>query len=101
MALKTCPWDPNDPDCDPYNELLAWMGRNINRNADNVLIVDGYEGTGKSTLGMTIARDFTREKWDPETGLIFNYHEWAQNWKSGEKDRFYIIDEGGNLLFSR
>lgn len=101
MALKTCPWDPNDPDCDPYTELLAWMARNLKRNADNVVLIDGYEGVGKSTLGMSIARDFTGENWDPSTGLIFNYHEWAQNWKSGEKDRLYIIDEGGNLLFSR
>lgn len=101
MALKTCPWDPQDPTVDTYQELLHWMRRNLNRNADNVILIDGYEGVGKSTLGMTIARDFTREAWDPQTGLIFNYKEWYANWKSKEKDQLYIIDEGGNLLFSR
>lgn len=101
MALETCPWDPNAPDCDPYIELLSWMQRNLHRNADNVIIVDGYEGAGKSTFALGVARDFTREKWDPAKGLIFNYKDWNENWKSAEKDRFYIIDEGGNLLFSR
>lgn len=101
MALETCPWDPRDPTCDPYNELLEWMHRNVRRNADNVILVDGYEGSGKSTLALAMARDFTEENWDPKTGLIFNWNEWAQNWKSGVKDQLYIIDEGGNLLFSR
>lgn len=98
--METCPWDPLRDD--PYEELLAWANRNVGRNADNVFIIDGYEGSGKSTLGMTFARDFKGEdKWDPTTGLIFNYKEWYANWKSGVKDQLYIIDEGGNLLFSR
>lgn len=99
MALETCPWDPLIDD--PYESWLAWARRNIQRNADNVFLIDGYEGVGKSTFGMEWVRDFTREKWDPQTGLIFNYNEWYANWKAGTKDQTYVIDEGGNLLFSR
>lgn len=77
------------------------MHRNIGRNADNVVLVDGYEGAGKSTFAMSLARDFTREDWDPANGLVLNWTDWRAAWDTRKKDQFYIIDEGGNLLFSR
>lgn len=104
MPLETCPWDPEADD--PYTGLLSWMRRNVERNADNCIIVDGYEGVGKSTFAMRLVHDLYAMRndgttWDPSWGLILNHRDWASQWATRVEDQAYIIDEGGNLLFSR
>lgn len=103
MALQTCPWDPNDPDCDPYAELVAYCQRNVRANADNCGCIDGYEGVGKSEFTMRLGHDISLARPDPvdhyrpDRDLILTMKQWFQQFNLGAKGRVYQMDEGGNL----
>lgn len=106
MALETCPWDPHDPGCDPYSEFIRYLQRNVERNADNAGVIDGYEGSGKSTLGMRVCVDSSSIQppdiqWSPTTDLILNYQDWFTQIKWRVKKKTYLMDEGGNLALGQ
>lgn len=69
------------------------------QNDDSMILVDGPEGAGKSTLLFHLAHALD-ETWHPETGLIIDYDDWEEVY-SLEPGKTFILDEGGDLLFSR
>lgn len=102
MALDTCPWDPSDPECDPYVELVKLCQRNVRADADNCGVIDGYEGSGKSECGMRLAADVSSDRPEPDRfqparDLILTFRHWYSQYDLGAQGRTYLFDEGGNL----
>lgn len=67
---------------------------------DNVVVIDGYEGTGKSNLGILLAKTLN-PSFDPARDCVFNHGDWQRIFNANLSRQVYLIDEGGNLLFSR
>lgn len=70
------------------------------RDNDNVIVIDGYEGTGKSNLAIVINKCLVKD-FDPGQEAIFSVQDWNRIFDTGATCRAYQIDEAGNLLFSR
>lgn len=69
------------------------------QNDDAMLLIDGPEGSGKSTVAFQLATAID-PNWKPETGLIIDFEDWEQLYDLGT-GRVFILDEGGDLMFSR
>lgn len=69
------------------------------QNDDSMTLVDGLEGSGKSTVLFHMAKRL-EPTWDPETGLIIDFDDWEDVYDL-ESGKVFILDEGGDLLFSR
>ena len=67
---------------------------------DNVIVIDGYEGTGKSNLGLIVAKQVNPE-FDAARETIFSMQDWNNVFDAGDLGRTYVMDEAGSLLFSR
>lgn len=101
-------WKPNVPS--PYvgySGLVPFLKALQDQNDDALVLLDGLEGSGKSTVGFHLARhvafDVAKsldECWQPETGLIIDFDDWMKVYDLGE-GRVFVLDEGGDLMFSR
>lgn len=93
-------WEPysNAPFHD-YRGMIRFLNGVRNLNDDAMLLYDGLEGSGKSTLAFQTANSLDK-KWNPETNLIIDYEDWEEVYQLEEKQVF-ILDEGGDLMFSR
>lgn len=68
-------------------------------NSDNVIVIDGYEGTGKSNLATLLATCLD-PGFDAEN-VIFTTQDWNHVFDTNQTGKSYLVDEAGNLLFSR
>jgi hypothetical protein len=68
------------------------------QDRDNLVIIDGYEGGGKSNCGLYLAR-LLDPGFDAEN-VIFDWEDWLRpaNYQPGAT---LLLDEGGNLGFNR
>lgn len=86
----------------PFNSyvgMVYFLKQIQKQNDDAVVLIDGLEGSGKSTVAFQLATALD-PKWRPETGLIIDYEDWEAVY-SLEPGKVFILDEGGDLLFSR
>jgi len=72
-------------------------------NRDNIIVLDGDEGAGKSSLAATLLHHI-HELWgfkppDPED-VIFDWGDWDRQYSYKAKRQVYWIDEGGDLLLN-
>lgn len=86
----------------PFQNFLQMVRllQNLQKQNDDALVViDGAEGSGKSTVAFQLATAI-QSGWEPETGLIIDYEDWEELY-SLETGKVFILDEGGDLMFSR
>lgn len=69
------------------------------QNDDALVLLDGLEGSGKSTVAFQLATALN-PNWNPERGLIIDYDDWEEVY-SLEPGQVFVLDEGGDLMFSR
>lgn len=67
---------------------------------DNVILIDGYEGTGKSTIALHLLDEITPE-WTVEDNVIFEWRDGRSKLTDLPRKQALLMDEGANLLFSR
>lgn len=79
-------------------EWLQTLNRRMNADYDNIIVIDGEEGSGKSNTGLQIALGLN-PTYDPEN-IIYNHSDW-NNRSIYQKKQVLMIDEGGDLGFSR
>ena len=88
-----------------FDLLLSVIGR-LKKKFDYLLLVDGYEGSGKSTFASNLAywyRYIFLDRKLNEQNFVFNLVDFADslyNFKDEPYEPFHI-DEAGTLLFSR
>lgn len=96
----------------PFHDLygmLIFMLNNQSANGDVVVLADGDEGSGKSVALMTLAillKELAKRAgrdlpFDPATDCIYDHDDWKEVFDPDRRGGLYLIDEGGNLLFSR
>lgn len=83
-----------------FNDFINELRANMARDNDNVIVIDGYEGTGKSNLAILLNKSLV-PSFDPSKEAIFTVQDWNRIFNTGQTQRAYQIDEAGNLLFSR
>lgn len=82
-----------------FNGMVHLLTQLQKQNDDAMLLIDGPEGSGKSTVAFQLATALD-PTWTPETGLIIDFEDWEQVYDLGT-GRVFILDEGGDLMFSR
>lgn len=73
-------------------------------NADNLVVLEGEEGAGKSTAAMTLCillAPALEVRFDPVMHAVYHWEDWTRVWQAGQRGNLYLLDEGGNLIFSR
>lgn len=70
------------------------------QNDDAVVIIDGAEGSGKSSVAFQLCH-YLEKGWSPEDRVIIDYEDWLQFYEAGQRGCTYLLDEGGDLAFSR
>ncbi len=77
------------------------MRRNVTDHYDNILIVTGQEGSGKSTLSYDIAKAYDPD-FDMSKGYIYEYNEFLDRVASGEDlGKTFWMDELTNIASNR
>lgn len=79
-----------------FVSLLDWRRNNA---YDNIVTIDGEEGTGKSNTALCLAvaldgDDFSFDR------VIFKTDEWHRSLVGTPKKKTWVLDEGGNLALS-
>lgn len=70
------------------------------QNDDAIIIIDGAEGSGKSTLAFRLCHAL-EHGWDPNERVIIDYDDWLEFYEAQYRGCVYLLDEGGDLAFSR
>ena len=89
--------------CDGLLDRLAEDVRyNVEREYDNLIVIDGKEGSGKSNLAVALCRAIEPE-WDMESGYIYNYNEFVQaiTGEGDDRERVFLLDEGSLVANKR
>lgn len=83
-----------------WESFVGLLRGRVRADFDNVLVVDGEEGVGKSTFALTLARSLTDGRFDPSQ-VVYNFEDWERVVDLSKRGNVYLLDEGGNLGFSR
>jgi len=91
-----------------YDKLLDYvvedMRKNVENEYDNLIVIAGKEGTGKSNLAYTICKMY-KPDFDVEDGYIYDFEGFISKLmdKRGGKDRGQIfwMDEATNIASNR
>lgn len=83
-----------------FNDFTEGLRASMRADSDNVIVVDGYEGTGKSNLAILLSK-LVNPDFDPGAEAIFTVQDWNRIFDTNQTHRAYLVDEAGNLLFSR
>lgn len=88
-------------------ELLERLAEDVHTNVqmeyDNLICIDGKEGSGKSNLAVALCRAID-PNWDLEKNYIYNYAEFVDAITNGEVDdnkRVFLLDEGSLVANKR
>ncbi len=82
-----------------WDGMVHFINQLRYQNDDAMILMDGLEGSGKSTLAFQLANAID-PKWEAEDGLIIDFEDWENLYDLGQR-RVFILDEGGDLMFSR
>lgn len=80
--------------------MVRFIRALTDQNDDCVVIIDGLEGSGKSSIAFQLCH-YLEPGWDPQNRVIIDYEDWLQFYEAGERKCTYLLDEGGDLAFSR
>ena len=86
-----------------FDELIKEMHKNVANKYDNVLVIYGGEGTGKSHLAYQIAKAYN-PNFDMSRNYIYNYDSFLQRITEDLNDppgTVYWLDEGSNIASNR
>lgn len=90
--------------CDGLIENLAKDIRsNIENEYDNLIVIDGDEGSGKSNLAVHLCKTIDPD-WNLEEGYIYNYSEFVEaitNKDQEDRKRIFLMDEGSLVANKR
>lgn len=86
---------------DLLDNLAMEMHDNIEQHFDNVIVVTGDEGAGKSNLAYALAKKFDPE-FNINDGYVYDLLPFLQKLQAGNlKGKVLWLDEGTNLLSAR
>lgn len=80
--------------------MVRFLKSLTEQNDDAVIIIDGAEGSGKSSLAFQLCH-FLEPTWNPKERVIIDYEDWLEFYETGRRGCTYLLDEGGDLAFSR
>lgn len=85
-----------------FIEVLAKdMHRNIGDHFDNVVVVEGPEGSGKSNLAWSVCKAFDPD-FDVTTQYVYSAEDFREKLKQGGDQRgVFWMDEGSNIANNR
>lgn len=90
--------------CDGLLERLAEDIRsNVENEYDNLICIEGREGTGKSNLAVALCRAIDPD-WDMQENYIYNYGEFVEaitSDKTDDRRRVFFLDEGSLVANKR
>ena len=81
-------------------ELTTNINKTLDIDKDFPLIIDGLTGSGKSTLGIHLAKK-GYVNFDINEHIIFSKNELIEKITTAEKGSYIILDEAINVLFKR
>lgn len=93
-------WETSSPA--PFHDwqtLIQFVKALKASNDDAMILMDGREGAGKSSLAFQLAKALDKT-WHPDEGVIIDYTDWL-NLYDLQRGKIFLLDEGGDLLFSR
>lgn len=93
MSSTSCPF--ND-----WTGMVRFLLQIKNQNDDAVVVIDGAEGSGKSSLAFFLCNAM-ENGWDPNDRVIIDYEDWLEFYEAQNRGKVYLLDEGGDLVFSR
>jgi len=87
-----------------YADLMTrWvedMHKNVADNYDNVVVIEGGEGSGKSNLAYQVCRAFDPD-FDIKEQYIYDYTDFVQKLRKSSNHEIFWMDEGSNLANNR
>lgn len=90
--------------CEDLLERIAEDVRmNVEQEYDNLICIDGNEGSGKSNLAVALCKTID-PNWNIEENYIYNYNEFVEAITNGERDdrkRVFLLDEGSLVANKR
>ena len=88
-------------------ELMTMLAEDVRRNVskeyDNLIVIDGPEGSGKSNCAIALCRAIDPD-WSLDENYIYNYGEFVQAITSENTDdrkRVFLLDEGSLVANKR
>lgn len=85
---------------DLIDRVIEDMQSNIDENFDNLCVVVGNEGTGKSNLAYWLCRRFDQD-FDIAKSLVYSWEQFIESLTSDDVQRVYWIDEAVLLASGR
>lgn len=82
------------------DRVVEDMHSNIAQHFDNLVVVCGDEGTGKSNLAYHLCRTFDPE-FDLEKSYAYTWDDFIEKLTNGDPQRVYWLDEAINLASGR
>ncbi len=87
-----------------YSDMIHELGKifrnNLASDGQNVIVIEGQPGSGKSTLGITLARAIQKD-WSLETGYVYDEKDLIRKMKIKSTNQTYLFDEASLALNSR
>lgn len=81
--------------------MIRFLQAIQSQNDDAIILIDGPEGAGKSSLAFYLCSALENFHWRPEDRVIIDYEDWLEYYEAGVRGCTYLLDEGGDLAFSR
>lgn len=79
------------------NGMIEEMRYSVEQKFDNVILISGREGSGKSSLAYHICKSYDPD-FKMEEGYIYNYDEFLEALRNGEeRGRTFWLDEASNI----
>lgn len=86
---------------DLIGELAKDMHENVKNHFDNVVVVEGAEGSGKSNLAYWIAKKYD-PNFDISTGYVYDFDDLKEKLSQGnDKYSIFWMDETSNMANNR
>lgn len=87
-----------------YSDMIHELGKifrsNLSSDGQNIIVIEGQPGSGKSTLGITLARAIQKD-WSLETGYIYDEKDLIRKMKINSTNQTFLFDEASLALNSR
>lgn len=90
---------------DLIGELAKDMKKNVAANYDNLVVITGCEGSGKSNMAYALAAEYSRQcgqEFDISSQYVYSTEDFRDKLRSGDDFRgIFWMDEGSNMANNR